>query len=118
MIGRCGRSLSLILTVLTLWPTSVEGQGQQQGRIEPPKAIHLAVCQPADGQQHISTVALQTPAEQIDRTQPARHPLAADVTTVGRAEVRLAVGVITRYLAEQAVFWIRNLIASQPPVEE
>jgi len=100
MVRRCGRSLSLILTVLTLWPTSVEGQRQQPIQIESQAASHLAVCLP------------------IERTQPARHPLAADVTTVGRADVRLAVGVITRYLTEQAIFWIRSLIAGQSDAEE
>ena len=103
MVKRCGRSLSLILTVLTFWPSSVEGQAHQQGTIDTHSTTQVVVCQPADGRQHISTDALR---------------INADMTTVGRAEVRLAVGVITRYLSEQAVFWIRSLIASQPHVEE
>jgi hypothetical protein len=118
MVGRCGRSLSLILTILTLWPSGVEGQGQQQGQVDSQGTSHLALCLQADGDQHVSAAALRTQAAQIERNRPARFPLTDDVATVGRAEVRLAVRVITRYVTEQAVGWVHSLIASQPRVEE
>jgi hypothetical protein len=87
MVGKCGRSLSLILSVLTLWPTGVEGRAQQP--------------EPVTIEHHVCVVS----------------PIAAH-ETVDTAEVRMAIGIITRYVAEQTTFWVRSLITSQTRFEE
>jgi hypothetical protein len=93
MVGKCGRSLSLILSVLTLWPTGVEGRAQQQ--------------EPVTIEHHVCVVSPLEADETVDT-----------VDTVDTEEVRMAISIITRYVAEQTTFWVRSLITSQTCFEE